>query len=165
MHILDILIIILLVGFGVAGIRRGMVMEMLVTIGLGLALFFTLIYRHELQDLAGRMTDPGWQRDWGTGLVFLLFFVAIYLTFAYLGNQLRKLIHKTVFKWPDRILGIAAGILKGSILIAMLVVMVEFADRTGNVEVFLNKSRLIRIGKELAHQVTHWESTQQRKWI
>ena len=141
MHILDILIIFLLFGFGIAGIRRGMVMELLVTIGLGLALALTLIYRNSLHELANRFTTPGWQQDWGTGLVFLLFFVTIYLSFAYIGNWLHRFIDKTPFKWPDRILGVLAGIVKGSVLIAMLVVVVQWADNSGNVRAFPRSSR------------------------
>ena len=163
--ILDILIIFLLLGFGLAGLRRGMVMELLVTIGLGLALLLTLVYRNSLHDLADHFTEPGWQQSWGTGLIFLLFFITIYLSFAYIGNMIHRAIDKTVFKWPDRILGLLAGALKGAVLIAMLVVVVQWADSSGNVKIFLSKSKLIRIGKTIGYELTHWESSQQRKWI
>ena len=133
---IDILIIFLLLGFGIAGTRRGMVMELLVTIGLGLALILTLVYRQSLHDLANQFTEPGWQQNWGTGLIFLLFFVTIYLSFAYIGNKLHTAIDKTVFKWPDRIFGLLAGALKGAVLIAMLVTVVQWADPSGNVRIF-----------------------------
>lgn len=163
--LIDALIIFLLLGFAIAGLRRGMVMELLVTIGLGIALILTLIYRHSLFDLAERFTEPGWQQSWGTGLVFLLFFITIYLSFAYIGNKLHLAIEKTVFKWPDRIFGILAGALKGAVLIAMLVTVVQWADPSGNVRIFLSKSKLIRIGRTIGYDLTHWESPQQRKWI
>ncbi|MBU0691144.1 CvpA family protein [bacterium] len=163
--IIDILIIFLLLGFGIAGIRRGMVMELLVTVGLGIALILTLVYRHSLHDLAERFTEPGWQQSWGTGLIFLLFFVTIYLSFAYIGNKLHTAIDKTVFKWPDRIFGLLAGALKGAVLIAMLVTVVQWADPSGNVRIFLSKSKLIRIGRTIGYDLTHWESAQQKKWI
>ena len=165
MHILDILIIFLLLGFGIAGIRRGMIMELFVTFGLGLALLLTLLYRTSLQDVVDRFTAPGWQQTWGTGLIFLLFFITIYLSFAFIGNQLHKFIDKTPFKWPDRILGVAAGVLKGSVLIAMLVVVIQWADHTGDVRSFLAKSKLIRIGKVIGYDLTHWESASRQEWI
>jgi membrane protein required for colicin V production len=162
---IDYLIIFLLIGFGIAGLRRGMVMELLVTIGLGLALLLTLIYRTSLHDLANRFTEPGWQQSWGTGLIFLLFFITIYLSFAYIGNLLHQVIEKTVFKWPDRIMGLLAGALKGAVLIAMLVTVVQWADPSGNVRIFLSKSKLIRMGRSVGYELTHWESAQQKKWI
>jgi|SRR3989339_779014 len=164
-HIIDVLIAFLLLGFGLAGMRRGMVMEILVTIGLGLALLLTIAYRNSLQDLANRFTNPGWQQSWGTGLIFLLFFITIYLSFAYIGNRIHTYIDTTVFKWPDRILGLLAGALKGAVLIAMLVTVVQWADQSGNIRTFLSKSKLIRMGKNIGYQVTHWESEQRKEWI
>jgi uncharacterized membrane protein required for colicin V production len=164
-NVLDILITFLLLGFALAGLRRGMVMEIFVTIGLALALLLTVAYRNSLQDLADRFTHPGWQQSWGTGLIFLLFFITIYLSFAYIGNRIHTYLDTTIFKWPDRILGILAGALKGAVLIAMLVVVIQWADQSGDVQAFMSKSKLIRLGKNIGYQVTHWEPAQRKEWI
>ncbi len=67
MHILDILILFLLIGFGIGGIRRGFLFELMITIGLAASLILTLIFREELQELAGRFAEPGWELRWASG--------------------------------------------------------------------------------------------------
>lgn len=165
MHILDILIIFLLVGFAVGGVRRGFLFELMITIGLAVSLFLTLFFREELQVLAGRFAEPGWELRWVSGLVFLMFFLIIYLVFAYLGNKLHVWIDGTKLKWPDRILGFIGGTAKGIFLLAALVMVIQWADTGGQMTTFMNKSKLIRIGKKAAHDLTHWESWEKSKWV
>lgn len=165
MHILDILIIFLLIGFGVGGLKRGFLFELMITSGLAVSLLLTLIFREELQELAGKFAEPGWEMRWASGLVFLLFFLIIYLVFAYIGNKLHTWIDGTKLKWPDRILGLAGGMAKGVLLLAALVLVIQWADVSGNMSVFMNKSKLIRVGKKVAFDITHWENWEKRKWV
>ncbi|MCB1059905.1 MAG: CvpA family protein [Calditrichaeota bacterium] len=165
MHILDVLIIFLLVGFGVGGIRRGFLFELMITIGLAVSLFLTLYFRGELQALAGKFAEPGWELRWASGLMFLLFFLIIYLVFAYMGNKLHQWIDGTKLKWPDRILGLAGGTAKGIFLLAALVMVIQWADVSGQMTTFMNKSKLIRVGKKAVHSLTHWESWEKRNWV
>lgn len=165
MHILDILILFLLIGFGIGGIRRGFLFELMITIGLAASLILTLIFREELQELAGRFAEPGWELRWASGLVFLLFFLLIYLVFAYFGHRLHTWIDGTKLKWPDRILGLIGGTAKGIFLLAALVMVIQWADAGGQMRTFMNKSKFIRIGKQVAIDITHWESSEKRKWV
>lgn len=165
MHILDILIIFLLIGFGIGGIRRGFLFELMITIGLAVSLLLTLLFREQLQELAGRFADPGWELRWASGLVFLLFFLLIYLVFAYFGHRLHTWIDGTKLKWPDRILGLLGGTAKGIFLLAALVMVIQWADASGNMSIFMNKSKLIRVGKKVAMDITHWESWEKRSWV
>lgn len=165
MHILDILILFLLLGFAIGGVRRGFVFELLITIGLAASLILTLIFREDLQELAGRFAEPGWELRWASGLVFLLFFLIIYLVFAYFGHRLHTLIDGTKFKWPDRILGLLGGTAKGILLLAALVIVIQWADTSGQMRTFMHKSKLIRLGTQIAYDVTHWESAEKRQMI
>lgn len=165
MHILDILVIFLLIGFAASGVRRGFVFELMVTIGLASGLFLTIMNRDRLQDLAGRFADPGWELTWVSGLVFLVFFLIIYLGFAFIGHKLHSLIERTPFRVTDRALGILAGGVKGAFLIGALVLVMQWADHSGNMRTFLNKSQLIRWGKQAAHSLTHWEPWEKRAWV
>lgn len=165
MHILDILILFLLIGFGIGGIRRGFLFELMITAGLAASLLLTLIFREELQELAGRFAEPGWELRWASGLVFLLFFLLIYLVFAYFGHRLHIWIDGTKLKWPDRILGLIGGTAKGIFLLAALVMIIQWADAGGQMRTFMNKSKFIRIGKQVAIDITHWESAEKRKWV
>jgi membrane protein required for colicin V production len=165
MHILDILIIFLLVGFAVGGIRRGFLFELMITLGLAVSLFLTLFFREELQELAGRFAEPGWELRWASGLVFLLFFLIIYLVFAYIGNKLHTWIDGTKLKWPDRVLGLIGGTAKGILLLAALVMVIQWADMSGQMTSFMNKSKLIRVGKKAVYSLTHWENWEKRQWV
>lgn len=165
MHILDILILFLLIGFGIGGIRRGFLFELMITLGLAASLILTLIFREELQELAGRFAEPGWELRWASGLVFLLFFLIVYLVFAYFGHRLHNWIDGTKLKWPDRILGLIGGTAKGIFLIAALVLVIQWADGSGQMRTFMNKSKFIRFGTQVAIDLTHWESAEKRKWV
>jgi membrane protein required for colicin V production len=165
MSLADFLIIILLLLFAVSGIRRGAVWEILTALGLGLGFLLTYIYRQEIMDLVVDLTDPGWERQWGGGIIFLIFFLVVYLAFTTLGHRLHDKIENTPFKWPDKVLGVLAGILKGMLLIALLVMATEWLDMEGQMKHFLYKSKLIRWGKRTVYSATHWESPSQRKWV
>ena len=165
MHILDILIIFLLVGFGIGGVRRGFMFELMITIGLAASLLMTLMFREQLQALAGKFAEPGWELRWASGLVFLLFFLVIYLVFAYFGHKMHTWIDGTKLKWPDRILGLFGGTAKGIFLLAALVMVIQWADASGHMVAFMNKSKLIRLGKQVAFDITHWENWEKRKWV
>ncbi len=165
MSLADLLIIVLLALFAISGVRRGAVWELLTAIGLGLGFALTYYYRQEIMDLVVDLTDPGWERQWGGGIIFLLFFLVVYFGFTTLGHRLHDKIETTAFKWPDKVLGIVAGILKGVLLIALLVMATEWLDAEGQMRHFLWKSKLIRWGKHTIHTATHWESPSQRKWV
>jgi membrane protein required for colicin V production len=165
MHLLDIIIIFMLLLFAVGGIKRGLVWELLTTIGLVLGVIATYIYRLQLIELVVRFVGPGWQQQWAAGLIFLAFFLLIYIGFTAIGHALHKAIEKTPFKWPDRILGIVAGVAKGAMVVAFLVLSAESMDSTGDVRNYLNQSQLIRWGKEAAYTLTHWEAEEYQKRV
>jgi membrane protein required for colicin V production len=162
---LDIGILILLFLFAIGGVRRGLVWELLTTIGLGVGLLATFYYRRELAGLVSQFADPGWEQQWAAGLIFLAFFLLIYIGFAIVGRKLHNMIDKSPFKWGDRILGVAAGVLKGAVMISFLVIVAEWMDTSGDVRDYLNKSQLIRWGKQTAHSMTHWESDEMRQRV
>ncbi len=162
MHLLDIIILLFLFGFAIGGIKRGFVWELLTTVGLILGLFATYVYRTELAELVMHFAGPGWQQQWVVGLLFLAFFLLIYIGFTLIGHALHKAIDKTPLKWPDRILGTCAGIAKGAMVIAFLVVAAEMMDTTGEIRSYLNNSQLIRWGKDAAFSLSHWESREIR---
>ena len=61
MSLADLLIIIIIVLFGVSGIRRGAAWELMTALGLGLGFALTYYYRQAIMDLVVDLTDPGWQ--------------------------------------------------------------------------------------------------------
>jgi uncharacterized membrane protein required for colicin V production len=161
----DILIILLLIFFAVAGLKHGLVWELLTTGGLVLGFILTYVYRAELLDLAMRLSPAGWSRQWTAALAFLIFFLIIYIGFAAIGRYLRERLHKTILKWPDRVLGVAAGALKGAILIIVLVTATELLSPQNPVRQFVSRSQIVVWGKQQAYDLLHWEPPSKRQMV
>lgn len=165
MIVIDIAIIILLAIFALAGLRRGMVWELLTLIGIILGLSLTYYFRADLRTLTEQITAPGWQRQWGGGLIFLAFFGLIYAGFTYAGRLLHLKIKQSSFRWVDRIIGIAVGVLKGAVLIGLLVFVVDVMNPDNAFSRVLHRSKLVQLGEKVVYSLTHWESPSSRKWI
>lgn len=165
MSLPDLVVLAILLVFAVSGIRRGMVWELFIVIGLLLGFALTCACQPALMDLVLRISQPGWQRRWIGGVVFLLFFMVIYLGFAAIGHRLHQAISKTPFSWPDRLLGILGGAFKGAVLIGMLVTTIEWVGDGGKVREFIWHSELIQWGKQTVYNITHWESPSKRQWV
>jgi uncharacterized membrane protein required for colicin V production len=165
MSIPDIVVLLILGIFALSGLRRGVVWELLTTIGLLLGFAATFYFRAELFDLVVRWSSPGWQRQWVGGLIFLAIFLLIYLGFAAIGKHIHEGLQKTAFKWPDHILGFAGGLFKGAVLIAMLVLVIEWFGADIKVYRLINDSTIIRWGKQQVHNLIRWESPEQQRWV
>ena len=163
--IADIIILLLLALFAFGGLRRGFVWELLTVIGLVLGFVFTYYFRADLLDLTMRIAPPGWSRQWVAALAFLAFFLLIYLGFTAIGKYLRERLHETPLKWPDRILGVAAGALKGAILIGLLIVALDWLSPQNQIRQIVNRSQIVRWGKQTVHEWIRWEPASKRKWV
>jgi membrane protein required for colicin V production len=165
MSLVDILVLIILLIFALAGVRRGVIWELFTAVGLLLGFGMTYYYRFELMDLVVTITRPGWERQWGGALLFLVFFLVIYLGFAAVGRFLHNKLKKPALVWIDRILGVPAGILKGAVLIGLLVLAAHWFDGGGRVRNFLYESRIISWGKHATWDLIHWEARNVRKLV
>lgn len=161
----DLIILLLLLGFALSGVRRGMLWEIFTVIGLFLGFWLTFFLRGDIIDLVSRFVGPGWGRQWAVGIAFLATFLIVYLGFTAIGHAIHGKIEKTAFKWPDRVLGVIAGILKGAVLVGMLVAATDYLDRDGVVRAFTDQSKLIRWGRYLTHAITHWEPNGRSEWV
>ena len=161
----DVILLVFLALFAFGGLRRGFVWEILTVIGLVLGFVFTYYFRADLLDLTMRIAPPGWSRQWVAALAFLVFFLLIYLGFTAIGKYLREHLHKTPFKWPDRILGVAAGIVKGAILIGLLVVALDWLSPQNYIRKHVDRSRIIRWGKQAVHGWIRWEPVSKRQLV
>jgi membrane protein required for colicin V production len=161
----DIIIIILLIMFALGGLKRGFVWELLTAGGLVLGFALTYYYRADLLDLVMRLLPAGWSQQWGTALAFLVFFLIIYLGFAAIGKYLHDRLHQTALKWPDRVLGVAAGALKGAILVALLVAATTLLSPNNPVRRFVSRSQIVVWGRHQAYDLLHWEPASKRRMV
>jgi len=165
MALADIIIIVILLIFTLAGLRRGIIWEVFTTVGLVLGFGLVYYFRAEILDLVVHITRPGWERQWGGTVLFLVFFLVVYLGFAALGRHIHIKIKSPVLKTLDHGLGLAAGLLKGAVLIALLVMTLEWLQTGGKVRAFMYDSEIIRWGKQAVYSLLHWESPESSKWV
>jgi uncharacterized membrane protein required for colicin V production len=165
MNLPDLSIIAILLIFAVAGIRHGVIWELLTTVGLLLGFALTYYFRNELMDFVWRVSYPGWQRQWIGGLVFLASFMVVYIGFASMGHRLHEAVKKTPFRWVDYGLGLAGGVLKGAVVIGILVLVVDWADGAGRLRNFLLDSQIIRWGRDRVNGMMYWEPASKRKMV
>lgn len=165
MTLVDVIIVLILLFFAVAGLRRGAVWEILITIGLVAGFGLTWLLRGELLDLTMHLSQPGWQRRWVATVVFLAFFLIIYLGFAGIGRALHKQITSPAGKWIDRAIGLLAGLIKGVVLVALLVLAVEWMDTGSRMREYVYDSKLVRWGKQAAFHLIHWEPASKRTMV
>ncbi len=165
MALADLIVIIILLLFTLAGLKRGVIWELFTTLGLVLAFVLVYVFRDSILDLVLHITKPGWERQWGGTLVFLFFFLIVYLGFAALGRFIHNKIKNPILKTSDHILGLAAGLLKGAVLIALLVLTLDLLEGGGKLRNFVYESKIIRWGKETVTGLMHWESQESRQWV
>ena len=165
MNFPDVLVVIILLVFALSGIRRGVVWELVIVVGLLLGFALTYAFHTALRDLAMRVSRPGWSRQWVGCVVFLLSFMIVYLGFAAIGHHLHEGISKTSFSWVDRLLGIAGGALKGAVLLGMLVACLEWVGDNGSIHQFIVRSQLIQMGRQAVNEILHWETPSQKQWV
>jgi uncharacterized membrane protein required for colicin V production len=161
----DIVIVLLLFGFALGGLRRGIVWELATTIGLVIGFVLVWSFRREILSIVVRLSPPGWPQQWVGGFAFLICFLVVYIGFAAIGHRLHEGLGKTFLKWPDHILGIAAGLLKGAVLIGVFVLVTDGLEGTGRIRAFIYQSEIVRWGRRAADRVIHWESPEKRKWV
>lgn len=122
----DWLLLIVVVGSALVGLWRGFLFEAASLLGWLVAYF-----------AARRWSDPlaAWaQRErfvpesWGSGpasvLAFVALFVGVLLAWALLARLLQKLVHATPLAWPDRLGGVAFGVIRAVVILVALTTVV-----------------------------------------
>lgn len=114
----DLLIVVVLLGFAIRGLRRGFLRELLSLVGMFLGLWIALLKFGSLGEwLQNRfpLTEP---------LPFHLAFLAIFLSVASLAGIVGYLLHRAAKKlllgWLDAIVGLGFGSIKGVMILTVL---------------------------------------------
>lgn len=120
--LLDIVLGALLLIFLVRSIFRGLVREVISLVGLVTAVLLSAIFYNPLAAAIAHWfnmgsTPPEWLEPVAYGAILLL----VILVFAYLGHLLSKIIRKGPFSGVDRLLGLAAGLVKGILVCYLLI--------------------------------------------
>ena len=122
MNWLDILIIVVLVLLGVAGLRQGMIRTVFGIAGLIGGIFLAGRYYDEL---AARLFPSG--AIWGNIAAYAIILLATLLVAGVIGWLIAKLVNFAALGWLDRVMGFILGVVIGGLLCAaILAIAVKF---------------------------------------
>jgi membrane protein required for colicin V production len=138
MNWLDILIIIVLILLGVAGLRQGMIRTVFGIAGLIGGIFLAGRYYDEL---AARLFPSG--AIWGNIAAYAIILIATLVVAGVIGWLLAKLINFAALGWLDKFMGFILGVVIGALLFAaILAIVLHFADYYPGMEATINESAI-----------------------
>ena len=122
MNWLDIVIIVVIVLLGIAGLRQGMIRTVFGIAGLIGGIFLAGRYYHEL---AARLFPSG--ATWGNIAAYAIIAIATLFVAGVIGWLLAKLVNFAALGWLDRVMGFILGVvIAGLLCAAILAIAVKF---------------------------------------
>lgn len=131
MGIVDIVLLIVIGLFGVSGMRRGFLSQVVWVVALLVGIWLSVRFsRYISAVLVSRFDLPSETTPlWAFGIIFGGAVVGIYLLSRVLEGTLRTL----RMAWLDKVLGLAVGMLKGVLLISVLLSLLTRAGVMGRI--------------------------------
>jgi membrane protein required for colicin V production len=140
MNWLDILIIVVLVLLGVAGLRQGMIRTVFGIAGLIGGIVLAGRYYDEL---AALLFPSG--AIWGNIAAYAIIVIATLVVAGLIGWLLAKLVNFAALGWLDKFMGFILGVVIGGLLFAaILAIVLHFADYYPGMEATINQSAIGR---------------------
>jgi membrane protein required for colicin V production len=138
MNWLDIVIIIVVVSLGIAGLRQGMIRTVFGIAGLIGGIFLAGRYYDEL---AERLFPSG--AIWGNIAAYAIILIATLVVAGVIGWLLAKLVNFAALGWLDKVMGFILGVvIAGLIFAAILAFALLFVDYYPGMEATINQSAL-----------------------
>jgi membrane protein required for colicin V production len=119
MNWLDILMIVVLILLGVAGLRQGMIRTVFGIAGLIGGIVLAGRYYDEL---AARLFPP--DAAWGNITAYAIIAIATLVVAGVIGWLLAKLVNFAALGWLDRVMGFILGVVIGGLLCAAILAIV-----------------------------------------
>ena len=120
---LDIIFIVLLVGFAIRGILRGMIMEVAAIAAFIVGFIVANKYYIRLSEHIQFISD----RQWRVIAAYLIVFVIAFACVNLIGVILRKAVSISLAAWFDYVAGGIIGLVKGLLLCFLLLALVQVA--------------------------------------
>ena len=117
-NIVDVILLVILAFFLVRALIRGFVREVVGLVGLVAAVVFSAAAYAPLAAFLRNLT--GQNTDWWEPVSFAIILVAVMLVFFYIGRLLSKLVEVGPLSFVNRLLGGAAGLVKGILVCFLL---------------------------------------------
>ncbi len=130
MHTIDIVISIILLLGAIRGYQKGFFHEMATLAGLIAGVFIAILASNIVGSVAVNLVD------WNIQVVKIVAFLVVFLVVAWfirlLGVLLTKLFKALMLGFINRLAGLVTGMLKWALILAVIVMVVEFFDREGS---------------------------------
>ena len=132
MNYLDIIIALLLIGFGVGGWRKGIIIELTTLLGLGLGLYGAF---HFSDFTANKLVeyveiDPKYLHL----ISFIVTFIVLSVLVNLLGRLVAKLVKAINLGFIDKLGGFLIGLAKGLLICSLLVMLLNVLNHKGIVK-------------------------------
>ena len=150
MSIFDVVLIVIIMGFGLAGLWFGLVRTVISLLGSVLGIYLGARYYAPVADWL--ITTTGWNPNISRIVIFVIAFIlinrAVALVFWLFNKFITIITHLPLIRLVDRLLGLAFGLLEGSLILAVFFYFVvryplgqNFMNAVGGSQVvgFLNK--------------------------
>ncbi len=118
---IDIVLMAILAFFVVRALVRGFIRELVGLLGVVVAVVISAMTYVSLGSMMQSVT--GIKGEWWPAIAFLLVLISIFVLFTYLGSMLSKLVQRGAFSFFDRVMGAAAGLVKGILVCYLLINM------------------------------------------
>lgn len=132
MNYLDIIIAIILILFGIKGLRKGLIIEVVTLLGFGVGIYgamhcsdFTAARLQEVMEINPKYLNT---------IAFVLTFIVLVVLVNLIGQLVRKLIKDLNLGFFDKLGGFLFGVIKGVLLCSTFVLILNNLDWSGFVK-------------------------------
>lgn len=138
MNWLDIVIIVVILALGIAGLRQGMIRTVFGIAGLIGGIFLAGRYYDEL---AERLFPSG--AIWGNIAAYAIIVIATLVVAGVIGWLLAKLVNFAALGWLDKVMGFILGVvIAGLLFAAILAIVLHFSDYYPGMEATISQSAI-----------------------
>ena len=129
MSYIDIIILVLLVAFGIGGLRKGLITEAATLLGLGLGLYGAFHFSDFTAEQLVKYVeiDPKYMNVISFAVTFIVVSVLVYL----LGRLVARLVKAINLGFVDKIGGFLVGLAKGVLIASLLIMLLNAFNLKG----------------------------------
>ncbi len=156
MHLnpIDIAILAVLLVFTLRGILKGLIGEVMGFVAVLLSLVLAVRWLNLGTTLLLSIVEMS--PALAMLISFVLIFALVFLGTFLLARMLRKLLQITMLGWVDRLGGGAFGLLTGSVIVSLLVLLVSFIPLNQTYRQYEKDSILFRPAQQFAPKLFNW---------
>ena len=132
MNYLDIIIAVLLIAFGIGGLRKGIITEAATLLGLGLGLYGAFHFSDFTADKLLHWIEIN--PKYINVISFIVTFIVVAILVNLLGRVVTKVVKELNLGFVDKIGGFVFGIAKGILICSLLVMLLNVFNLTGVVK-------------------------------